>query len=72
MVDLEMLVALVQLLQGFVLVALGLAWVFLLDITVLGLGFLQGLGVLILRFLLGLECFLGCVSGLVLDCHLHC
>jgi len=72
MVDLEMLVALVQLLQGFVLVAQGLAWVLLLDVTVLGLGFLRGLGVLVLRFLLGLECFLGCVSGLVLDCRLHC
>ena len=54
------------------MVALGLAWVLLLDVTVLGLGFLQGLGVLVFRFLLGLECFLGCVSGLVLDCHLHC
>ena len=54
------------------MVARGLAWVLLLDVTVLGLGFLRGLGVLVLRCLLGLECFLGCVSGLVLDCRLHC
>ena len=54
MVDLGMLVALVQQVQGFVLVAQGLAWVLLLDVTVLGLGFLRGLGVLVLRFLRGL------------------
>ena len=72
MVDLGMLVTLDQLLQGFVLVGLGLAWVLLLDVTVLGLGFLRGLGVLVLRFLLGFECCLGCVSGLVLDFRLHC
>ena len=40
MVGLGMLVALVQQVQGFVLVARGLAWVLLLDVTVLGLGFL--------------------------------
>ena len=72
MVDLEMLVALVQLLQGFVLVVLGLAWVLLLDVVVLGLGFLRDLGVLVLRFLLGLGCFLDFVSGLVLGFRLYC
>ena len=72
MVDLGMLVVLVQLVQGFVLVARGVAWVLLLDVIVLGLGFLRGLEVLVLRFLLGLGCFLGFVSGLVLDFHLHC
>ena len=72
MVDLGMLVALVQRVQGFVLVTRGLAWVLLLDVTILGLGFLRGLGVLVLRFLLGLECFRGCVSGLVLDCRFRC
>ena len=72
MVGLEMLVALVQRVQGFVLVARGLAWVLLLDVTVLGLVFLRGLGVLILRFLLGPGCFLGLVSGLVQDFRLRC
>ena len=72
MVDLGMLVALVQQVQGFVLVAQDLAWVLLLDVTVLGLGFLRGLGVLVLRFLLGLGYYLGCVSGLVLGYRLHC
>ena len=72
MVDLGMLVVLVQLVQGFVLVARGLAWVLLLDVIVLGLGFLRGLEVLVLRFLLGLGCFLGFVSGLVLDFRLRC
>ena len=64
MVDLEILVALVQLLQGFVLVALGLAWVLLLDVTILGLGFLRDLGVLALRFFLGPGCLLGFFFGL--------
>ena len=72
LVDLGMLVALVQLLQGFVLVVLSLAWVLLLDVAVLGLGFLRDLGVLVLRFLLGPGCSLGFVFGLVLDFHLHC
>ena len=67
-----MLVALAQLVQNSVLVARGLAWVLLLEVVVVGLGFLRGLGVLALRFLLGLGCFLGCVSGLVLDFSLHC
>ena len=40
MVDLGLLVALVQLVQDFVLVAQGLASVLLLDVVVLGLGFL--------------------------------
>ena len=66
MVGLGMLVELVQQVQGFVLVALGLAWVLLLDVVVLRLGFLRGLGVLVLRFLLGPGCFLGFVFGLVL------
>ena len=43
-----------------------------LDVVVLGLGLLRGHGVLVLRFLLGLGCFLGCISGLVLDFRLHC
>ena len=72
MMDMRKLVALVQLVQGFVLVAQGLAWVLLLDITVLGLGFLRCLEVLVLRFLRGLGCFLGCVSGLVLGFRLYC
>ena len=72
MVDLGMLVVLVQLVQGFVLVARGLAWVLLLGVVVLGLGFLRDLGVLVLRFLLGLGCFLSCAFGLVLDFRLHC
>ena len=66
------LVALVQQVQGFVLVSQGLVWVLLRGVIVLGLGFLRGLGVLVLRFLLGLGCFLGCVFGLVLDFRLHC
>ena len=72
MVDLGMLVTLVQQLQSFVLVALGLAWVLLFEVTVLGLGLLRGLGVQVLRSLLGIGCFLGCVSGLFLDIRLHC
>ena len=72
MVDLGTLVQLVQLVQDSVLVSQGLAWVLLLDVVVLGLGFPQGLGVIDLRFLLSLGCFLGCVSGLVLDFRLHC
>ena len=44
----------------------------LLDVIVLGLGFLRDLGVLVLRFLLGLGCFLCFVSGLVLEFRLHC
>ena len=72
MMDLGMLVALVRQVQGFVLVARGLALVLLLDVVVLGLGFLRGLKVLVLRFLLGLGCFLGFVSGLVLDFRLRC
>ena len=44
----------------------------LLDVAVLGLGFLRGLGVLVLRFLLGPGCSLGFVFGLVLDFRLHC
>ena len=75
MVDLGMLVALVQQVQGFILVVQGLAWVLLLDVfdvTFLGLGFPRGLGVLVLHFLLCLGCFLGCVFGLVLDFRLHC
>ena len=72
MVGLGKLVALVQLVQDFVLLARGLAWVLLLEETVLGLGFLLGLGILVLRFLLGLGCFLGCVSGLVLDFRPRC
>ena len=67
-----MLVALDQQVQDFVLVARGLTWVLLLDVVVLGLGFLRGLEVLVLRFLLGLGCFLGFVSGLVLDFRLRC
>ena len=67
-----MLVALDQQVQDFVLVARGLVWVLLLDVTVLGLGFLRDLGVLVLRFLLGLGCFLDFVSGLVLGFRLHC
>ena len=72
MVDLGMLVALDQQVQDFVLVARGLAWVLLLGVVVLGLGFLRCLGVLVLRFLLGLGYYLGCASGLVLGCRLHC
>ena len=71
MVGLEMLVVLVERMQGFVLVAWGLPWVLLHDVTVLGLGFLQGLGVLVLRFFLGPGCSLGLVSGLVLGFRLH-
>ena len=67
-----MLVALVQLLQGIVLFVLGLAWVILLEVTVHGLGFLLVLGVLVLHLLLGLGCFPGFVTGLVLDFPLHC
>ena len=67
-----MLVALVQLVQDSVLVARGLAWVLLLDVVVLGLGFLRDLGVLALRFLLGPGCLLGFFFGLVLDFRLHC
>ena len=44
----------------------------LLDLTVLGLGFLPGLGVLVHRFLLDLGYFRGFVSSLVLDFRLHC
>ena len=72
MEDLGTLVQLVQLVQDSVLVARGLAWVLLLDVVVLGLRYLQGLGVLVLRFLLGPGCSLGFVSGLVLDFRLHC
>ena len=68
----EVVVALVQMVQGLVLVALGLAWVLLLGVAVLGLGFLRGLEVLVPRFLLGLGCVLCFVSGLVLDFCLHC
>ena len=67
-----MLVALVQLVQDSVLVARGLAWVLLLDVVVLGLGFLRDLGVLALCFLLGPGCSLVFVFGLVLDVRLHC
>ena len=67
-----MLVQLVQLVQDSVLVPQGLAWVLLLDVVVLGLGFLRGLEVLVLRFLLNLGCFLGFISDLVLDFHLRC
>ena len=67
-----MLVALVQLVQGSVWVAWGLAWVLLLNVVVLGLGFLRGLGVLVLHFLLGPGCSLVFVFGLVLDFRLHC
>ena len=67
-----MLVALVQLVQDSVLVARGLAWELLLDVVVLGLGFLRDLGVLALRFLLGPGCSLVSVFGLVLDVRLHC
>ena len=42
------------------------------DVIVLGLGFLQGLGVLVLRFLLGPGCYLVFFFGLVLDFRLHC
>ena len=38
--DLEMLVALIQLVQGFVLVVLGLTWVLLLEVISPVLGFL--------------------------------
>ena len=38
---------------------LGLAWMFLPEVVVLGLVILQGLGVLGLRFLPGLGCLLG-------------
>ena len=72
MVDMEMQVALVPLVQSFVLVTLGQAWVLLLDVTVLGLRFLRGLRILVLHFLLGLECSLGSVSGLVVDFHRCC
>ena len=44
----------------------------LLDVVVLGLGYLRGLGVLVLRFLLGPGCSLVFVFGLVLDFRLHC
>ena len=54
------------------MVALGLALVLLIDVAVLGRGFLRGLGVLVLRFLLGLGCFLSFVCGLVLDFRLRC
>ena len=57
--------------QDSVLVPQGLAWVLLLDIVVLGLGFLRGLGVLVLRFVLGPGCLLGFVFGLVLDFRLR-
>ena len=67
-----MVVALVQLVQDSVLVARGLPRVLLLDVVVLGLEFLRGLGVLVLRFLLSLGCFMGCVSGLVIGFCLHC
>ena len=53
-------------------VALVLAWVLLLDVVVLGLGFTRDIGVLVVGFLLGPGCFLGFVSGLVLDFRLHC
>ena len=72
MVDLEMLVALVQLVQSLFLVARGLALVLLLGVAVLGLEFLRDLEVLVLRFLLGPGCFLGLVYGLVLGFRLHC
>ena len=64
--------ALVQQIQDSVLVARGLVWVLLLDVIVLGLGFLRDLGVLVLRFLLGLGCFLDFVYGLVLGFRLRC
>ena len=63
---------LVQWVQGCVLASLGLAWVLLLDVVVLSLKFLQGLGVLVLHYLLSLGCLLSCVSDLVLDFRLHC
>ena len=54
------------------MLGLGLSWVLLLGVAVHSLGFLQGLGVLALRFLLGHGSILGCVFGLVLDFVLHC
>ena len=58
--------------QDSVLVAWGLALVLLLEVVVLGLGYLRGLRVLVLRFLLGPGCSLVFVFGLVLDFRLHC
>ena len=50
-----MLRALVQLVLVFLNPVLGPAWVLLLGVIVLGLGILQGLGVLEIRYLLVLE-----------------
>ena len=59
MVELKMLGALVQLaLESRGLVVLGLAWMLLLGVIGLGLGILQGLGVLDFHYLLVLCDFL--------------
>ena len=58
--------------QDSVLVVRGLVWVLRLDVVVLGLRFLRGLGVLVLRLLLGPECSLGFIFGFVLDFRLYC
>ena len=69
-----MLGALVQLVLVFLDPVLGPAWVLLLAVVVLGLGILQGLGVLEFRCLLGLEnffvpgCFLVLVQLFLLRC----
>ena len=52
-----MLEALVQLVLVFLDPVLGPAWVLLLGVVVLGLGILQGLGVLEFRYLLVLRDF---------------
>ena len=53
-----MLGALVQLVLVFQDPVLGPAWVLLLGVVVLGLGILQGLGVLVFRYLVALGDFL--------------
>ena len=75
MVDLEMMRALVQLsLVSQGLVVLGLAWVLLLDVIVLGLAILLGIGVQEFRTLPALEdCLvLGYFLVLVLVFLLRC
>ena len=69
-----MLGALVQLVLGFLDPVLGPAWVLLLGVIVLGLGILQGLGVLEFGYLLALEGFLvlGYFLVLVLVFLLRC
>ena len=73
-VDLRMLGVLVQLVLVFLDPVLGPAWVLLLGVIVLGLGILQGLGVLEFRYLLVPEDFLvlGYFLVLVLVFLLRC